>query len=134
MFKNNFKGNMIGSENMGESICGLKRTHYCTEVTVNHVDKEVTVMGWVQKRRDLGKLIFVDLRDRSGIIQIAFGTESKEIFEKAEKIRNEFVLAVRGKVVKRVGNAINPNMVTGEIEILAEELRILSCRNSSYVH
>ncbi len=127
MFKNNFKGNMIGSENMGESICGLKRTHYCTEVTVNHVDKEVTVMGWVQKRRDLGKLIFVDLRDRSGIIQIAFGTESKkEIFEKAEKIRNEFVLAVRGKVVKRVGNAINPNMVTGEIEILAEELRILS--------
>jgi aspartyl-tRNA synthetase len=118
---------MIGSEDMGESIYGLKRTHYCTEVTVNHVDKEVTVMGWVQKRRDLGKLIFIDLRDRSGIIQVVFSNETKkEIFEKAEKIRNEFVLAVRGKVVKRVGDAINTSMITGGIEIWADELRILS--------
>ena len=80
----------------------LKRTHYCTEVTVNDVGKEVTVMGWVQRRRDLGKLIFVSLRDRSGIIQVVFSDETKkEIFEKAEKIRSEFVLAIRGKSCKK---------------------------------
>ncbi|MDQ2087541.1 aspartate--tRNA ligase [Herbivorax sp. ANBcel31] len=112
---------------MGESIYGLKRTHYCTEITVDDVDREVTVMGWVQKRRDLGKLIFVDLRDRTGIVQAVFSNESKkELFEKAEKIRTEFVLAIKGKVVRRTGDAVNPDMITGEVEILAEELRILS--------
>lgn len=112
---------------MGESICGLKRTHYCTKVTVENVDEEVIIMGWVQKRRDLGNLIFVDLRDITGIIQVVFSSESKkEIFEKAEKIRNEFVLAIRGKVVRRVGDAVNADMITGEVEIWADELRILS--------
>lgn len=70
---------------MGESICGLKRTHYCTEVTVNDVGKEVTVMGWVQRRRDLGKLIFVSLRDRSGIIQVVFSDETKKRYLKRQR-------------------------------------------------
>jgi len=112
---------------MGETIYGLKRTHRCTELTSADVGKKVTVMGWAHKRRNLGSLLFVDLRDRTGLLQIVFNSDTDEqIFEKAEAIRNEFVLAVVGEVVRRAPEAINPNMKTGEIEIAASELRILS--------
>jgi len=112
---------------MGETIYGLKRTHRCTELGVADVGKTVTVMGWAQKRRNLGSLIFVALRDRTGILQVVFnGTDDGEMFAKAETIRNEYVLAVVGEVAKRTPENINTNMKTGEIEIIARELRILS--------
>lgn len=112
---------------MGESIYGLKRTHRCTELTAKNVGEKVTVMGWCHKRRDLGGLIFISLRDRSGLIQIVFNNEvNSELFEKAGNIRNEYVVAVVGEVVRRSPEAVNPNMPTGEIEVSANELRILS--------
>lgn len=112
---------------MAESMKGLKRSHRCTEVGTGNIGQEVTVMGWVQKSRNKGGLIFVDLRDRSGILQIIFeesdcGTES---FAKAEKIRSEFVIAVTGQVEARSGN-VNENLATGAIEVRAKALRILS--------
>jgi len=112
---------------MGESIFGLKRTHRCAEIGVSDIGKTVTVMGWVNKRRNLGGLLFIDLRDRSGIIQIVFNNETnKELFEKAETVRSEFVLAAVGEVVRRAPEAINPRMKTGEVEVIVSELRILS--------
>ncbi|NMA82364.1 MAG: aspartate--tRNA ligase [Epulopiscium sp.] len=113
---------------MGESMAGLKRTHRCTEVTEGHLGQEVIVMGWVQKRRDLGKLIFVDLRDRTGLLQIVFDSQTIDavLFSKAEKIRNEFVLAVTGIVASRGAEGINPNMKTGMLEIHVSDFRILS--------
>ena len=111
---------------MAESMKGLHRTHRCTEVTAQNVGESVTVMGWVQKSRNKGGIIFLDLRDRSGILQIIFeeseiGTEG---YEKACKLRSEFVIAVKGNVVNR--SAVNENIATGDIEIRATELRILS--------
>ncbi|MEE0418457.1 MAG: aspartate--tRNA ligase [Lachnospiraceae bacterium] len=112
---------------MAESMKGLKRSHRCTELSKENAGTQVTVMGWVQKRRNLGSLIFVDLRDRSGLLQIVF--DEKDIgtqgFEKAGKLRSEFVIAVVGRVEPRAG-AVNENLATGEIEIRATELRILS--------
>ncbi len=112
---------------MAESMKGLKRSHRCTELGTADVGSQVTVMGWVQKRRNLGSLIFVDLRDRSGLLQIVF--DEKDVgadgFEKAGKLRSEFVIAVAGRVEMREG-AVNENLATGEIEIRAEQLRILS--------
>ena len=112
---------------MAESMKGLKRTHRCTEVSIADEGKVVTVMGWVQKRRNLGTLIFVDLRDRSGLLQIMFDETkiSKEDFDKAYNLRSEFVIAVVGTVAKRSG-AVNENLKTGDIEIIASELRVLS--------
>ena len=112
---------------MSESMKGLKRTHRCTEVSNADIGKKVTVMGWVQKRRDLGSLIFIDLRDRSGILQIVFDTDSvgAEGFTKAESLRSEFVIAIVGTVNKRAA-AVNENLKTGDIEIIAEDIRILS--------
>lgn len=112
---------------MAESMKGLKRTHRCTEVSASDIGKEVTVMGWVQKRRNLGSLIFVDLRDRSGILQLLFNEEEigSEGYKKAGSIRSEFVLAVTGIVAKR-GGEVNPALKTGDIEIVAKSLRILS--------
>lgn len=110
---------------MGESIQGLKRSIMCGELREKHNGNAVTVMGWVQRRRDLGGLIFVDLRDRTGIVQIVFGDAiNKEAFDKAYGVRSEFVLAVTGEVVLR--QSPNENMPTGLIEIQAKELRILS--------
>lgn len=110
---------------MGETIKGLKRTIMCGELRETHIGKSVTVMGWVQRRRDLGGLIFVDLRDRTGIVQIVFGDAINSLaFEKAGAIRSEYVLAVTGDVVLR--ESINPQMPTGMIEIKAQSLRILS--------
>ena len=112
---------------MAESMSGMKRTHRCAELSKAQVGQTVTVMGWVQKSRNKGGVVFVDLRDRSGILQIIF-EENKcgtEIFEKAGKLRSEFVIAVTGQVCERAG-AVNQNLATGEIEVIAEQLRILS--------
>ena len=112
---------------MAESMVGLKRTHRCTEVSAANIGETVTVMGWVQTRRNLGALIFVDLRDRSGILQILFdeNTVGSEGFKKAYGIRNEYVIAVVGKVQKRSG-AGNENLKTGDIEVVADQIRVLS--------
>ena len=112
---------------MAESMKGLKRTHRCTEVTKAQIGETVTLMGWVQKSRNKGGIIFVDLRDRSGIMQLIFenGSISEKGFEKAAKLRSEFVIAVTGVVEARSG-AVNENLKTGEIEIRANDLRILS--------
>ena len=113
---------------MGESMKGLKRTHYCTDLGEKQIGETITVMGWVQKRRDLGKLIFIDLRDRTGLLQIIFDDEitSETDFAKAEKLRSEFVIAVTGTVASRGETGINRNMKTGMIEIHATEIRILA--------
>ena len=112
---------------MAESMKGLKRTHRCTELSGANVGEVVTVMGWVQKQRNKGGIIFVDLRDRSGLLQIIFEESDikAEGLEKAAKLRSEFVIAVVGRVEKRSG-AVNENLATGDIEIRATELRILS--------
>ena len=112
---------------MAESMIGLKRSHRCTEVTKAEIGSTVTLMGWVQKSRNKGGIVFVDLRDRSGIMQIIFenGEIDEQGFEKAGRLRSEFVIAVKGHVEARSG-AVNPNLPTGEIEVRATELRILS--------
>ena len=112
---------------MAESMKGLHRSHRCTEVSNKNIGETVTVMGWVQKRRNLGSLIFIDLRDRSGLLQVVFDENDvkAEGFAKAETLRSEFVIAVVGKVTKREA-AVNENLATGDIEIRATELRILS--------
>lgn len=112
---------------MAESMKGLKRTHRCTEVSNQNVNETVTVMGWVQKSRNKGGIIFVDLRDRSGILQVIFEEDKcgSDNFAKAEKLRSEFVVAITGKVALRAGG-INKNLATGDIEIIASDLRILS--------
>ena len=112
---------------MAESMKGLHRSHRCTEVSVANVGEKVTVMGWVQKRRNLGSLIFIDLRDRSGLLQIVFDEDSvgADGFAKAGTLRSEFVVAVEGTVQKRTA-AVNENLKTGDIEVIATSLRILS--------
>lgn len=112
---------------MAESMTGLKRSHRCTEVSNANIGETVTVMGWVQKSRNKGGIIFLDLRDRSGLLQIIFEEDTcgGENFAKAEKLRSEFVIAVVGEVVKRSG-AVNENLATGDIEVRARELRVLS--------
>ncbi len=112
---------------MGESMQGLHRTHRCTEISNKNIGETVTVMGWVQKRRNLGSLIFIDLRDRSGLLQIVFDEESvgTQGFEKAGQLRSEYVIAAEGTVQKRSA-AVNENLKTGDIEVLAKSLRILS--------
>ncbi len=112
---------------MAESMKGLHRSHRCTEVSNANIGEKVTVMGWVQKRRNLGSLIFIDLRDRSGILQLVFNEESvgAEGYAKAETLRSEFVIAVEGTVAKRTA-AVNENLKTGDIEIIATSLRVLS--------
>ena len=112
---------------MAESMMGLKRTHRCAELSQANIGEKVTIMGWVQKNRNKGGLVFVDVRDRSGLIQVVFeegGTE-KKLLDKAAKLRSEFVVAVVGTVEARSG-AVNENLATGAIEIKPEELRILS--------
>ena len=112
---------------MAESMRGLKRSHRCTEVSSADIGSTVTVMGWVQRRRNLGSLIFIDLRDRSGLLQIVFDENSvgSDGFAKAETLRSEYVIAVVGKIQKRSA-AVNENLKTGDIEVIAESLRILS--------
>ena len=108
-----------------ETLNGLKRTHYCGDLRATNIGEEVVLMGWVQKKRNLGGLVFVDLRDRSGLCQIIFDTDvNAEAFAKAEKLGSEYVIAVTGKVSER--SSKNPNMPTGDIEIVATSLKVLN--------
>ncbi|HZG73577.1 MAG TPA: OB-fold nucleic acid binding domain-containing protein, partial [Chondromyces sp.] len=103
------------------------RSYYCGEITEKQIGEVVTLKGWAQKRRDLGGVIFIDLRDRSGIVQIVFNPEvSSEALAVAEKIRNEYVLDVKGTVVAREESTINENIATGRIEIHVSEVTILN--------
>ena len=111
-----------------ETLKGMERTHHCGQLRKSEVDQEVVLCGWVSRRRDHGGLIFVDLRDRSGLVQVVFDEAAmgEGTFHKAESLRSEFVVAVRGKVRSRAAETVNPNMETGEIEVVCEELRILN--------
>lgn len=112
---------------MAESMNGLKRTHRCGELSIANAGETVTIMGWVQKNRNKGGLVFIDVRDRSGIIQVVFeeGSTDAALIEKAARLRSEYVIAIAGTVSKRSG-AVNENLSTGEIEVIPTELRILS--------
>lgn len=110
-----------------ETMKGLHRTHGCGTISSTEVGQEVVLCGWVERRRDHGGLIFIDLRDRSGVVQIVASPDHNlESFHKAEDVRNEYVLCVRGKITKRDAEAINPNLPTGEFEMYCEELRVLN--------
>lgn len=112
---------------MMESMQGLKRTHYCGHLNLAHDGQQVTLTGWVDTRRDHGGLIFIDLRDRTGVAQVVFSPDlNRESFTKAEGVRSEYVLALTGKVAPRPEGTVNPNLATGEIEVLVEELRVLN--------
>jgi aspartyl-tRNA synthetase len=111
---------------MGEGIRGYSRTHHCGKLSVENIGEKVTVMGWVQKRRDHGGVIFIDLRDRSGFVQVVFNPDlDQDSFERANSLRSEYVIAVRGLVEKRPEGNINPGIPTGEIEINGLELIIM---------
>ena len=104
-----------------------KRTHYCGDLNISDDGKEVILMGWAQRRRDHGGVIFIDLRDRAGIVQVVFNPDAGEnVHGEAHKIRNEFVLAVKGKVHKRPQGMDNPALKTGEIEVIVSELEIMN--------
>ena len=113
---------------MAELLNGQQRSMMCGEVTTGNIGQQLTLMGWVHRRRDLGGLIFLQLRDRSGIVQVVFDTDvcTHELLEKASGIKLEYVISVVGKVRRRTGNNVNPNMKTGEVEVVAEQLKILS--------
>jgi aspartyl-tRNA synthetase len=112
---------------MSESMGGLKRTHMCGDLRIEDVGQQVVLMGWVQKRRDHGGLIFVDLRDRNGLVQLVFSPDtSSEAFAKAETVRSEYVLAVAGKVVPRPEGTENPALPTGQVDVSCHGLRILN--------
>lgn len=102
------------------------RTHYCGTLTSAHIDQEVTLYGWVDRRRDHGGVIFLDMRDREGIVQVVFDPDTEEHFERADKVRSEYVLQIKGRVRARAEATVNPNMTTGEIEVLGKELEILN--------
>ncbi|MBB3047382.1 aspartyl-tRNA synthetase [Litorivivens lipolytica] len=102
------------------------RSHYCGTLRKEHIDQEVTLCGWVDRRRDHGGVIFLDLRDRDGIVQVVFDPDTEEHFQRADKVRSEFVLQVKGRVRARTESTVNPNMATGEIEVLGKELEILN--------
>lgn len=102
------------------------RSHYCGQITSDQIDQEVTLCGWVDRRRDHGGVIFLDLRDRSGIVQVVFDPDTEEHFERADRVRSEYVLQVKGRVRARTEGNVNPNMKTGEIEILGKQLEILN--------
>ena len=108
-----------------DTMKGLKRTHYCTQLTTADIGKEVVAAGFVQKVRNLGNLVFIDLRDRTGILQLAFDdTVDKQLLQKASGVHAEYVLMAAGTVRKR--ESVNPDIPTGEIEVLVNDLRILS--------
>ena len=111
-----------------ETLQGMKRTHHCGALRKTDVGQDVVLCGWVSRRRDHGGLIFVDMRDRSGFVQVVFdeAAMNEGTFHKAESLRNEFCIAVRGKIRARSEETINPNIETGEIEVVCAELRILN--------
>ena len=107
------------------------RSHFCGTITADQIDQEVTLCGWVDRRRDHGGVIFLDLRDREGIVQVVFDPDTQEHFARADKVRNEYVISVKGRVRARTESIVNPNMATGVIEVLGKELEIL---NMIYCH
>lgn len=110
---------------MADTMKGLKRTHYCTEVTTADIGKEVVVAGFTQKQRDKGELVFIDLRDRTGIIQLTFDDKSdRSVIAKAKEVHSEYVLMAKGTVRRR--ESVNPDISTGEIEVFVTDLRILA--------
>ena len=112
---------------MAESLEGWKRSNNCSELTASDTGSEVTLMGWVQRRRDHGGLIFIDLRDREGLTQVVFNPESDpSSHAKAHSLRSEYVIAVKGKVSGRPEGTVNPNLKTGEIEVIASSLKVLN--------
>ena len=112
---------------MADILGKMRRTHHCYELGIEDIGKEVVLMGWVQRRRDHGGVIFVDLRDREGITQVVFNPEvNKKVHEKAHALRSEYVLALRGRVAPRPEGMVNPNITTGHIEVMVSELRILN--------
>ena len=118
---------------MIETMGSLRRSHMCGKLKLSDNGEEVILMGWVQKERNLGSIIFIDLRDTSGISQIVFDdTISEDVFKKAEGIKSEYVIAVRGLVRKR--QSINPDLATGQIEVLAKELKILDTANTPPIY
>ena len=110
------------------------RTHYCGDINASLVGEELRVAGWVHRRRDHGGVIFIDLRDRDGILQVVCDPDTKELFELAERVRGEYVLAIKGKVRPRPEGTINPNMPSGEVELLATELEILNAAETPPFH
>ena len=100
--------------------------YYCSQVNDKSIDKNIKVFGWVAKRRDHGGIIFVDLRDHTGILQLVFNPDNKDLFEKAESIRSEFVICVQGTVNKRLEGAVNKDIPSGSIEIIVSKLEILN--------
>src|SRR3954465_14875335 len=102
------------------------RTHYCGTVTSHHIDQEVMLSGWVHRRRDHGGVIFIDLRDREGLVQVVFDPDAPQMFEEAGRLRSEFVLRVRGVVRARPEGTANANLRSGKIEMLARELEVLN--------
>src|SRR5690349_17751078 len=102
------------------------RSHYCGQVNETLIGQEVTVSGWVHRRRDHGGVIFVDLRDREGLVQLVFDPDRKEVFTDAERLRSEFCIRVKGKVRARPEGTINANLASGKIEMLGVELEILN--------
>jgi aspartyl-tRNA synthetase len=119
---------------MSELLQGWKRTHYCAEPSQNQVGNQVVLMGWTNSWRNLGALIFIGLRDRTGIMQLVFdqSTMPEEAFEKAAGIRSEYVLAVKGTLVERKPEMVNPNMKTGAYEVLVSEFKILGKSESVF--
>ena len=112
---------------MLDHLADLKRTHTCGELTLDQVGTSVTLLGWVAKRRDLGSIIFIDIRDRWGLTQLVFTPEHQEaIMAKAKLLRSEFVIAIKGQVKKRDSDTVNNKITTGEIEIYVDELSILN--------
>lgn len=110
---------------MAETLQGLKRSMMCGEVRESHIGQKVTLMGWVQRNRNLGGLQFMDLRDREGIVQVVFkDTLTEELLAKAKSVRSEYCVAVTGEIVKR--ESVNNNIPTGMVEVIADDLRILS--------
>jgi len=118
---------MKGVRSLSDNLENMRRTHHCCELGADDIGKEVVLMGWVQRRRDHGGVIFIDLRDRNGITQVVFNPEVHEaVHAKAHALRSEYVIGVKGKVDNRPEGMINPNLVTGEIEVLVTELKILN--------
>ena len=102
------------------------RTDYCGRINARHLDQSVTLMGWVNTRRDHGGVIFIDLRDREGIVQVVCNPDRASVFAAAERIRGEYVIRVTGRVIRREPKLVNPKLASGEIEVVAEELEILN--------
>ena len=116
------------------NISGKYRTHLCEDISTSHIGKQIMVSGWVHRRRDHGGVIFIDLRDVSGILQLVFDPENQDLFSTAEKIRSEFVISVTGILRERPQGTINDHMKTGEVELLVEKGEVLNISETPPFH